>query len=317
MLDQIINKYSLDGKVSPNKELYIPLSIGEVFIEECNKFNIAIIGVEIFNIIDGKVLPSNPIEGIDCSQALHCDIDPSGLLRQGQTVERFGNNNKNDVIRLQMKLSILGYYKGEIDGSFGSQTLAAVNKYKDKYLPDGNKRDNRGVVGASTWQSLGLSLSSSPASSADFKALGSAYNKTSTTSGQNNAGISHETYGNGVSFSFSNIGLRGETSVQYVKDSHGNTDILVTFAGGGGTPGGGVAFCSTQTNANTLDDLKGYGVSIGGTAGGFGVDYVGSSSADKGINFSFGPDGPVEIHGNVTYTISGKDLYNKIKGIFH
>jgi hypothetical protein len=37
------------------------------------------------------------------------------------------------------------------DGSFGSKTEQAVNKFKDAVLPDGNTGDNRGKVGVTTW----------------------------------------------------------------------------------------------------------------------------------------------------------------------
>jgi RHS repeat-associated protein len=85
-------------------------------------------------------------------------IDPSGLLKQNEQLKRYGSNNKDDVIELQKKLSSLGYYAGRFDGSFGPQTLAAVNAYKDKYLKGGNTGANRGAVGATTWTSPGLAL---------------------------------------------------------------------------------------------------------------------------------------------------------------
>lgn len=73
--EQLIEKYAQYGRLSPSKELYLPLFISEKFIEECNDLNIAIIGIELFNIVSESTIPSNPISGVDCSIILHEDIE--------------------------------------------------------------------------------------------------------------------------------------------------------------------------------------------------------------------------------------------------
>lgn len=87
-------------------------------------------------------------------------IDPTGHLEQGERFSRNDKGCKDDVEALQKKLKELGYDIGKYgaDGIFGKDTEKALNKYKDTVLPGGNKGSNRGVVGASTWKSLGLKL---------------------------------------------------------------------------------------------------------------------------------------------------------------
>ncbi|ACL76494.1 peptidoglycan-binding domain-containing protein [Ruminiclostridium cellulolyticum] len=68
----------------------------------------------------------------------------------------------DDVMDLQLKLIKLGY-KGEngnafkATGYFGTDTLAALNKYKDKVLPAGNRGSNRGLAGDTTLAYLNYS----------------------------------------------------------------------------------------------------------------------------------------------------------------
>ncbi|WP_278244411.1 RHS repeat-associated core domain-containing protein [Clostridium sp. BNL1100] len=83
-------------------------------------------------------------------------VDPSGhrTLEQGMSGD--------DVMDLQIKLSKLGY-TGENGntfkptGYFGTDTLAALNKYKDKILPAGNRGSNRGLAGETTLAYLNYS----------------------------------------------------------------------------------------------------------------------------------------------------------------
>ena len=70
------------------------------------------------------------------------------VLKQGNT----GSNVKT----LQQKLKNWGYYKGKVDGIFGSQTKSAVIYFQKK---NGLKAD--GIVGEKTLKALGMSLSSS------------------------------------------------------------------------------------------------------------------------------------------------------------
>ena len=58
-----------------------------------------------------------------------------------------------DVREVQDSLAKLGYYKGVVDGTYGSDTADAVKKFQSAVgiRPDG-------VVGPDTWNSLGLSI---------------------------------------------------------------------------------------------------------------------------------------------------------------
>lgn len=70
MLHEIIfNKYSKYERLT-HGELYLPLSTNKEFVEECNLLKVAIIGLEFFHVQSGKVVPINPINGIDCSSLL-------------------------------------------------------------------------------------------------------------------------------------------------------------------------------------------------------------------------------------------------------
>jgi peptidoglycan hydrolase-like protein with peptidoglycan-binding domain len=81
----------------------------------------------------------------------------------GQTTDDsfrlFQGMSGDDVKTLQRWLNKLGYTDGSgnplaEDGEFGVKTLAAVNKFKDAFLPGGNLGENRGVVGPTTWDTL-------------------------------------------------------------------------------------------------------------------------------------------------------------------
>lgn len=68
-----------------------------------------------------------------------------------------------DVKTMQQKLKNWGYYKGAIDGIFGSQTKEAV-----KYFQRRNGLVVDGIVGAKTLSALGMRLSNSTSSSNKF-----------------------------------------------------------------------------------------------------------------------------------------------------
>lgn len=90
------------------------------------------------------------------------------LVKSGHTVMVLENGSKSDVkettikvsvlkkksngeavVALQSILTILGYYTGEIDGSFGSKTDSAVKAFqKAKGL------EVDGIVGSATWEKL-------------------------------------------------------------------------------------------------------------------------------------------------------------------
>ena len=66
----------------------------------------------------------------------------------------------NEVRQIQTKLKQWGYYNGNVDGIYGSKTLAAVKYFQSK---NGLKVD--GVAGNNTLKAMGISSSSSTSSS--------------------------------------------------------------------------------------------------------------------------------------------------------
>lgn len=76
------------GGLAPSKELYLPLDISNKFIEECNNLNIAIIGIELFNIVGENTISSNPISGVDCSSILHEDLEWKEIVLKCNSIVR-------------------------------------------------------------------------------------------------------------------------------------------------------------------------------------------------------------------------------------
>ena len=70
-------------------------------------------------------------------------------------VSRYGSKGE-EVKQIQTKLKSWGYYNGEVDGIFGSNTQAAVKKFQQK-----NGLNVDGVVGEKTLTALGINSSSS------------------------------------------------------------------------------------------------------------------------------------------------------------
>lgn len=70
-------------------------------------------------------------------------------------VSRYGSRGE-EVKQIQTKLKSWGYYNGEVDGIFGSNTQAAVKKFQQK-----NGLNVDGVVGEKTLSALGINSSSS------------------------------------------------------------------------------------------------------------------------------------------------------------
>ena len=79
--------------------------------------------------------------------------DPTGHHASGQRLS-YSQEYNSDVAELQKKLIAIGAMspvpQNQI-GLFGPKTEKAVNEYKNKYLPSGNKGNNEGVVGDTTW----------------------------------------------------------------------------------------------------------------------------------------------------------------------
>lgn len=74
----------------------------------------------------------------------------------------------DDVVKIQKRLKAWGYYKGSVDGIFGSGTLAAVKAFQRK---NGLAAD--GIVGPKTAAAMGITLNSG--SSSAPAATGSVY----------------------------------------------------------------------------------------------------------------------------------------------
>ncbi|HBY20240.1 MAG TPA: hypothetical protein DEG71_04415 [Clostridiales bacterium] len=68
--DILIEKYAKFGRVSPSREIYLPINLREKFVNDCTELNVAIIGIELFHMQECYVIPVNPISGIDSSELL-------------------------------------------------------------------------------------------------------------------------------------------------------------------------------------------------------------------------------------------------------
>ncbi len=83
------------------------------------------------------------------------------LLRNQATyaLSRYGSRG-DEVKQIQTKLKNWGYYKGSVDGIYGSGTLAAVKSFQRK-----NGLTVDGIAGTKTLQAMGIFSSSSSSSS--------------------------------------------------------------------------------------------------------------------------------------------------------
>lgn len=76
-----------------------------------------------------------------------------------QALSKYGSRGQ-EVTRIQTKLKRWGYYSGNIDGIYGSQTLTAVKWFQSK-----NGLVVDGIAGTKTLQAMGIYSSSSSSSS--------------------------------------------------------------------------------------------------------------------------------------------------------
>lgn len=76
-----------------------------------------------------------------------------------QALSKYGSRG-DEVIQIQTKLKRWGYYNGNVDGIYGSQTLAAV-----KYFQRKNGLVVDGIAGKKTLEAMGIFTSSSGSSS--------------------------------------------------------------------------------------------------------------------------------------------------------
>lgn len=82
--------------------------------------------------------------------------------KENKTVDvlsKYGSRG-NEVIEIQTRLKRWGYYKGNVDGIFGSQTLEAV-----KYFQRKNGLTVDGIAGPATLKAMGIMTSSGSSSS--------------------------------------------------------------------------------------------------------------------------------------------------------
>ena len=77
----------------------------------------------------------------------------------------------SEVTKIQTKLKNWGYYKGSVDGKYGTATAKAVKKFQKK-----NGLTVDGIAGSATLNAMGISSSSSSASNNDVYLLARAIN---------------------------------------------------------------------------------------------------------------------------------------------
>lgn len=78
---------------------------------------------------------------------------------EASALSKYGSRG-DEVITIQTKLKRWGYYSGNIDGIYGSQTLAAVKWFQSK-----NGLTVDGIAGTNTLRAMGIYTSSSSSSS--------------------------------------------------------------------------------------------------------------------------------------------------------
>ena len=78
-----------------------------------------------------------------------------------QALSRYGSNGE-EVRKIQTKLKNWGYYNGNVDGIFGSKTLAAVKSFQRK-----NGLAVDGIVGEKTLAALGITSSNNSGTSSN------------------------------------------------------------------------------------------------------------------------------------------------------
>ena len=78
------------------------------------------------------------------------------------TLSKYGSRG-NEVIQIQTKLKRWGYYTGNIDGIYGTQTVNAV-----KYFQRKNGLTVDGIAGPATLKAMGITSSSTSSSSSNY-----------------------------------------------------------------------------------------------------------------------------------------------------
>ena len=75
-------------------------------------------------------------------------------LKNSIALSKYGSSG-SEVTQIQKKLKNWGYYTGNIDGIYGSKTVAAVKKFQSK-----NSLNVDGIAGPKTLNALGINSSS-------------------------------------------------------------------------------------------------------------------------------------------------------------
>ncbi|CUH97799.1 hypothetical protein P22_3945 [Propionispora sp. 2/2-37] len=75
-------KFANLGYLSKSNELYLPVEVGLKLLEEGYRLGVAVIGVEFFHRKDGKIMPVEPLNGIDCSNLLNKYSDWRDVLNK-------------------------------------------------------------------------------------------------------------------------------------------------------------------------------------------------------------------------------------------
>ena len=82
-------------------------------------------------------------------------------INSSYALSKYGSNSE-EVKKIQEKLKRWGYYNGEIDGIFGSKTLAAVKLFQSK-----NGLTVDGIAGPKTLEAMGIYTSSNTTTNAN------------------------------------------------------------------------------------------------------------------------------------------------------
>ena len=91
-------------------------------------------------------------------------------IRTADALSRLGSTG-SEVTKIQTRLKNWGYYKGSVDGKYGSATAKAVKEFQRK-----NGLTVDGIAGSETLKAMGIASSGSSASNNDVYLLARAIN---------------------------------------------------------------------------------------------------------------------------------------------
>lgn len=63
----LFDKYKEHGKLTDSGIIYLPIKFGVMFIKECSKYDLAVIGLDFYTQIYNEIKPVVPCNGLDCS----------------------------------------------------------------------------------------------------------------------------------------------------------------------------------------------------------------------------------------------------------